>query len=242
MTTAFPGAIDALPRPLPTTKTNAAAGLNLSTVVDNLSDAIEASQTKLGTGASTPIANTFLAGTGVGTTAYVVGARQLGKTTVAGSPAASVTFSSISSAYSALLLFGLVRSSVAAVSDTVYIRVNADATNIYDVQAHYAINTTATAAESIATNHAPIALCAGNTAPALAASSFGLLMPGYASTALTKAWHSDWSRKTADASGGVAVGRHSGLYRQTNAVASIVVAVLGGSLAVGSELTLVGIP
>lgn len=45
MTTVFPGAIDSLPRPLPGTKRNAAAGLNLSTVLDNLSDATEAIET-----------------------------------------------------------------------------------------------------------------------------------------------------------------------------------------------------
>lgn len=42
MTTTYPLTVDSLPRPLPGTKRNAAAGLNLSTVIDNISDAIEA--------------------------------------------------------------------------------------------------------------------------------------------------------------------------------------------------------
>lgn len=42
MTTVFPGAKDSLPRPAANTKTNAGGGLNLSTVLDNISDAIEA--------------------------------------------------------------------------------------------------------------------------------------------------------------------------------------------------------
>lgn len=64
MTTAFPGAIDSFPRPLPDTKRNAAAGLNLSTVIDNLSDASEAIEPKVGISESspqnTPLANTVL--------------------------------------------------------------------------------------------------------------------------------------------------------------------------------------
>ena len=47
MTTVFPGSIDSLPRPTPTTKTNAGGGLNLSTVIDNLSDAVEAIEAEL---------------------------------------------------------------------------------------------------------------------------------------------------------------------------------------------------
>lgn len=42
MTTVFPVAIDSLPRPSSNTKRNAGGGLNLSTVIDNISDAIEA--------------------------------------------------------------------------------------------------------------------------------------------------------------------------------------------------------
>ena len=66
----FPTSVSSLARPTPSTKTNAGSGLNLSTVLDAISDDLEAVETKLGTGASTPTANTVLRGTGAGTSAY----------------------------------------------------------------------------------------------------------------------------------------------------------------------------
>lgn len=72
MTTTMPGAVDSLPRPTPITATNEGGGLNLSTVIDNLSDAIEATETVVG--GSTGAAGTALTkvrltnGTGLGLT------------------------------------------------------------------------------------------------------------------------------------------------------------------------------
>lgn len=51
MTSLFPAALDAIARPLGTTLRNA-PGLNLSKLVDDLADAVEAIQGKLGSGAS----------------------------------------------------------------------------------------------------------------------------------------------------------------------------------------------
>lgn len=53
MTTVFPGALDSLPRPGPTTEMDD-PGFEGDGVIDNISDAIEAVQAKLGIGASTP--------------------------------------------------------------------------------------------------------------------------------------------------------------------------------------------
>lgn len=69
MTTAFPTAIDAFINPSPTDKTN-----NLTTPHSDqhadANDAIEALETKVGTGASTPSAGTVLRGTGAGASAF----------------------------------------------------------------------------------------------------------------------------------------------------------------------------
>lgn len=70
MTTTFPSAVDSLPRPASTTLRNA-AGYELHTVVDNLSDAIEAVETKLGTGAATAApSGGVLRATGAGASAW----------------------------------------------------------------------------------------------------------------------------------------------------------------------------
>jgi hypothetical protein len=65
MTTTFPGAVDALPRPAGNTKRDAGGGLALHTVIDSLSDAIEAMEPKVGISESSaqdsPLANTVLA-------------------------------------------------------------------------------------------------------------------------------------------------------------------------------------
>jgi hypothetical protein len=46
MPTSFPGAVDALPRPSASTYTDA-SGFELDVVIDNLSDAVEAIETRL---------------------------------------------------------------------------------------------------------------------------------------------------------------------------------------------------
>lgn len=71
MATRFPSAgIDdssTLPNPNTTDKTNSPS---LAGQQGNQNDAIKAIETKLGTGTSTPVANTFLLGTGTGTSAW----------------------------------------------------------------------------------------------------------------------------------------------------------------------------
>jgi hypothetical protein len=69
VSTAYPGALDAFANPTSTTKRNA-AGFEHADMHADTNDATEAVETKLGTGASTPAANTVLRGTGAGTTAY----------------------------------------------------------------------------------------------------------------------------------------------------------------------------
>jgi hypothetical protein len=65
----FPASLDALLNPTSTTKRNA-PGFELDVVISTLNDIAEALEAKLGTGASTPSANTVLRGTGTGTTTY----------------------------------------------------------------------------------------------------------------------------------------------------------------------------
>lgn len=70
MATNFPGSIDnvtTLPYPTAVSPRN---GPSLAGLNDNQNDAIIATQTKVGTGASTPTNNNFLVGTGTGTSAW----------------------------------------------------------------------------------------------------------------------------------------------------------------------------
>lgn len=69
--TNYPGGIDdntSLPSPGPNSVTNVLGHAGLH---DNVNLAIKALETKLGTGASTSSSNTFLAGTGTGTSAFI---------------------------------------------------------------------------------------------------------------------------------------------------------------------------
>lgn len=69
---AFPTALDSgatLPSPAASDKTNSPSH---SALHGNVNTAVIAVETKLGTGASTPVANTFLFGTGAGTSAWTV--------------------------------------------------------------------------------------------------------------------------------------------------------------------------
>jgi hypothetical protein len=69
MTTNYPGGLDNFTNPSPTDTLNSATVPHAAQHA-NANDAIEAIEAKLGTGASTPSANTALLGTGAGTTAY----------------------------------------------------------------------------------------------------------------------------------------------------------------------------
>lgn len=77
MTTAYPGAIDALARPSDTTYTDD-SGYELDVVIDNISDAIEAVETKVGTASSTAARNKALIGSGTGASKWdTVGRKNL---------------------------------------------------------------------------------------------------------------------------------------------------------------------
>ena len=66
--TNFPSSLDTLTNPA---GTDSVATVSHSGQHSNANDAIEAIEAKVGTGASTPVNNTILAGTGAGTSAYV---------------------------------------------------------------------------------------------------------------------------------------------------------------------------
>jgi len=63
----FPSSIDSIPQPSATSPTNNPGAAEVSTAQTN---AIVAIETKVGTGASTPVASTLLRGTGTGTSAW----------------------------------------------------------------------------------------------------------------------------------------------------------------------------
>ncbi|MDI6808161.1 MAG: hypothetical protein QME66_04150 [Candidatus Eisenbacteria bacterium] len=71
MSTLYPGALDALADPAAADVLGTAAGgIGVAAVMTNLNDAVEAIETKLGTGSSTAISGTVLRGTGAGASAF----------------------------------------------------------------------------------------------------------------------------------------------------------------------------
>lgn len=93
MAGSFPTSVTVYTNPTGTTKVNVpVGGRTLSQFISDLCDDAEQVQTKLGTGASTPAANTVLRGTGTGSSAF--GAVQTGDVTagaITGSAFASET-------------------------------------------------------------------------------------------------------------------------------------------------------
>ncbi len=166
---------------------------------------------------------------------------QLADVTVAGSPVATIDLTSISGAYSQLLLVCQLLGSTAALSTNVNMRLNNDSGANYDRTYLQAVATAVSASEAFAQTSAGIGLMAAASAVSGTASPLILTLPNYAATVFRKEWLVQNLCKTADSGGGLTIMSNGGEWRSTAAVTRITLIPAAGSFAVASRATLYGL-
>ena len=160
---------------------------------------------------------------------------------ILGSSAATVTFSSIPSTYSDLLLKVVARGTDAGAAVGVNMQFNGDTGSNYDRETASAAGTTITMAESLGITSIPIAAIAAGGAPANVANAFTIEVPGYKGTTFQKSAMAMVARKQGTSTGTIYVETRSGFWRSTSAITSIVLSLSAGSFATGSEFRLYGL-
>jgi hypothetical protein len=160
---------------------------------------------------------------------------------ILGSPAASITFSSIPSTYRSLMLSVVGRSDVAVASIAVSMRMNGDTGANYDNQEVRGNAATASAAEFINSTGVIIGHFAGASATAGAPGGCTINIPIYGGTAF-------WKHATSNnfLSNGTGTGTnfsiiHSGRWRNTAAITSLTIIPASGNLIAGTSAILYGL-
>lgn len=153
------------------------------------------------------------------------------------------SFTAISGAYHSLLLQGVLRSAAAAVSDTLWIRFNNDATSIYEYQFAQANTNVFNGAGSNGTPVGQVqgmtAGIVGNTVTAGHASPFRLLVPEYAATTFFKSCTYEGGIFT---DGTTSAWSGGGSWANTAAITRVDILTSSGShYLTGSTLTLYGV-
>lgn len=177
----------------------------------------------------------------------VGGLVQLAQTRVTGSDASTIDFTSISGAYSALLLLLSGRTDESATLSVVYARMNNDSGSNYDDQNASGSGTSATAGGNLGTTGANVGILPGASAPASHAGSFSLMVPDYAGTTFYKAFHSFGGTfgSTSTLLNNVAVATRAGHWRSTSAINRITLQIQSGGptlkFKVGTLATLYGL-
>lgn len=228
MTTVFPGAIDALPRPASNTKRNAAAGLNLSTVIDNLSDAIEAIETVIGAGITTPNGVMRKLGEAVGTGASGV-----------------MEVTSIPQTYRHLLVTAVMRSSVAATSDGVRLTFESSPTaGAYDRQRIQVFNTTVSGSEDIgASDFILMTAAAGASSPSGLVSAMDFIVFNYASTTVAKIVRNSGVAALDYATGNIRLENHGGVFEVlTPGIDRVRLTLASGNWTTLARMSVYGLP
>lgn len=158
--------------------------------------------------------------------------------TLLASPAATITFSDIPSSWLHLCVMVTARSSNASTNVGLTVRLNGDASAVYDSQHFSAANTTATAAESLLTTGLTMAGIPAASGSANRFSSVELWVPGYASTDREKVMIATTSRFYDDTAANFATQEGGGWWRSTAAVSSVVLSLSAGNFVAGSRATL----
>lgn len=160
-----------------------------------------------------------------------------------GSPAASISFSSISATdFVHLWLIVHGRTTEASVVSGALLRFNGDTSAIYDYQGTQGSASTVVAAEVLAQTF----ISAGNLPGASAtANVFGMSeiwIPNYAQTAFHKNAHVNNAHKGGTSTGTLRIYRNGGAWRSTAAINAVSLTASGGSLAAGTRAILLGMP
>lgn len=165
---------------------------------------------------------------------------------VLGSAAASVTFSSISQAYTALLLLFEVRLSSAVTSASMIIRVGngtPDSTTIYESLYIYGAGTVGGSGQNIAVANWVLSTIPGASAPAGSAGVGQIMLPHYTNTTYYKSFISEHMANTNNTSNTLIQLIGGGQCRSTVATDTIFLAPNDGSnFIIGSSFSLYGIP
>lgn len=239
----FPGSLDSLSNPGATTKRND-PGFELHTVISTLNDIAELLEAKLGIGATTPDAafKTLLA-TAAGTSAWGYrGMVPLAKVVVTGSPAATIDFTTINQNFCGLMIDGILANNTT--TRNTLLRASSDGTTFdtgsnYDWQTDSGAAAAATAGESLGGTSIFIGQ---NTAATSVGVPLRIIIPNYASTTFHKAILFSSGTKTGTSSGNLGKYDGIGFWRNTAALAGVRLLPSGDSFAVGSKLTMYGLP
>jgi hypothetical protein len=164
--------------------------------------------------------------------------------TVLGASATTIDFSSIPGTYKHLRILAVVRSDVAATSDSVNLVVNNDTTNAnYDRQQLTAAGTTVAAAELLAgANARIIAACPAASSPASHFGSLELTVFDYTSTSHFKMVHAELSYWAARSTGGLGIRKSVMGWASTAAITRLTLSPFTGpNFVSGSMASLYGI-
>ena len=162
--------------------------------------------------------------------------------TVLGGTQASVTFSSISGAYSALKVHIQARGDTAATTTGLVMRFNGDTGANYDAQSAYGQTTSTGAAESVAATGVTLLDIAAASATANHAGVLDLLIAKYAGTTFIKTVDGTSTSSFGTGTGTLITRKLSGRWRSTAAITSITMLPAAGSFVAGSSFTLYGLP
>jgi hypothetical protein len=166
----------------------------------------------------------------------------LADSTVTGSVAASIDLQDIPQDWTHLLLITYLRGDTAASLIQTYMRFNNDSSSNYDSQNVGGNASSATAAEELAQSGVP---CTAMPAASAGSNLFGsqiIHIPYYsqASNAKTAVTHA--ALKTGTTSGSVYMQVRSGFWRSNSAITRITILASTGNLAIGSRVSLYGLP
>lgn len=163
----------------------------------------------------------------------------LGSTGYMGSTTASpATFNTISQAYAVLELRIYGRSTLAAIADTIYLRLNNDSGNNYWSQAVYGAAATAGGSEVLTTSYADLGSLTGASGAGGVFSSASIWFPGYSGTAAYKTMHGLNQLAWNVATGNAQMHARGAWWANTAGITRIDVGPLSGSWAAGSIVSL----
>lgn len=166
---------------------------------------------------------------------------KLGQAELSGT-ASSVTFSSIPQTYKNLLLLIDARSSVAAATDTLLVRLNGDTGANYDWITMRVINTTVSGSQSLGATSAEVATIPAASGTANFFGQSAIWLPAY-TRAVQKGIISDSGSRDASTAANMSLRRHHAWWRNTAAITQIdVLPGTGPNFIAGTSVYLYGIP
>lgn len=207
---------------------------------------VTALATKVGIGSSTPAVGMALGcPTTAGTSVWTASMFQISKNTLSGATA-TVDFTTISNAYSALLIQVFSRGSAAVANDPVTMRVgtagtidtgaNYDWSGIYGNASVGSQNTEG----AVAATSATVGYQSGSSGTANEAGMIEIFMPAYATTTFNKRWRSVSSWRTSTTTITTWQETMGGNWRNTAAI-NVIRFACGGNFAIGSTFVLWGL-